>query len=78
MKEDAAESGKLEFVNLKRVVWHESFAELFKTLEQYAKTGWFFTGSADGIPRWLFPIILLLSSDYEEQYVTNFNLHTCD
>ncbi|KIM45701.1 hypothetical protein M413DRAFT_430427 [Hebeloma cylindrosporum] len=69
IKEDAAESGKKDYVNLKRVVWHESFAELLKTLAQYSKTGWFFTGCADGIPRWLFPVILLLSADYEEQCI---------
>jgi hypothetical protein len=52
---------------MKRVVWHEAFLEILKTLERYAKTGWYFTGSADGIPLWLFPVILLLSADYEEQ-----------
>jgi hypothetical protein len=52
---------------MKRVVWHEAFLEILKTLEQYAKTGWYFTGCADGIPRWLFPVVLLLSADYEEQ-----------
>jgi len=53
---------------MKRVVWHEAFVEILKTLEQYAKTGWYFTGCADRVPRWLFPVILLLSADYEEQY----------
>ncbi len=57
---------------MKRVVWHEAFLEILKTLEEYSKTGWFFTGSADGIPLWLFPVILLLSADYEEQYATTF------
>jgi hypothetical protein len=61
------ESGKKDFVNMKRVVWHEAFLEILKTLEQYAKTGWYFTGCADEIPRWLFPVVLLLSADYEEQ-----------
>ena len=61
---------------MKRVVWHEAFLEILKTLEEYSKTGWFFTGSADGIPLWLFPVILLLSADYEEQYATTF-LFTC-
>jgi len=48
--EDAAESGKKDYINMKRVVWHEAFLEILKTLEQYSKTGWFFTGCADGIP----------------------------
>lgn len=58
---------------MKRVVWHEAFIEILKTLEKYTKTGWFFTGCADGIPHWLFPVVLLLSADYEEQWVINLN-----
>ena len=52
---------------MKRVVWHEALVEILNTLEQYAKTGWYFTGCADEIVRWLFPVILLLSADFEEQ-----------
>ena len=44
-----------------------AFLEILKTLEQYTKTGWYFTGCADRIPHWLFPLVLILSADYEEQ-----------
>ena len=29
---------------------------------------------ADGVLRWIFPIILILSADYEEQWVHSYNL----
>ncbi|EIW85602.1 hypothetical protein CONPUDRAFT_150407 [Coniophora puteana RWD-64-598 SS2] len=32
-------------------------------------TGFYFSGCFDGIPRWLFLVILILSADYEEQCV---------
>ncbi|KAF9470064.1 hypothetical protein BDN70DRAFT_770837, partial [Pholiota conissans] len=68
VKEDSNETGKKDFVNLKRVVWHEGFKELFESIIQYAKTG-IMKLCGDGIRRWLFPIILMLSADYEEQCV---------
>jgi len=66
--EDEDKKGKSEYVNFKRVVWHESFRKLLESIVQYSKTGcWVQCG--DQIPRHLFPIILILSADYEEQYV---------
>ncbi|KIM41796.1 hypothetical protein M413DRAFT_71191, partial [Hebeloma cylindrosporum] len=65
--EDAGETGKKGFVNFKRVVWHKTFWQILKDLEAIAKTGYYFK---DGdILRWLFPLLLILSADYEEQYV---------
>ena len=64
--EDAGETGKLNFVNFKRVVWHEAFYELLKSICQYSKTG-YWHGCADFIKRLLFPFIFILSADYEEQ-----------
>ncbi|KAF8152414.1 hypothetical protein B0H34DRAFT_861710 [Crassisporium funariophilum] len=66
VKEDSGESGKAGYVNMKCVVWHEAFLEILKPLEQYAKLGCMYN-CADGIQRWIFPIILILSADYEEQ-----------
>ncbi|KDQ51821.1 hypothetical protein JAAARDRAFT_62330 [Jaapia argillacea MUCL 33604] len=58
--EDPAESGKAGFINFKRVVWHESFYELLKTIVELSRIGfWCF----------LFPLILILSADYEEQCI---------
>ncbi|KAG1841947.1 hypothetical protein F4604DRAFT_1828380 [Suillus subluteus] len=64
--EDASEEGKLGYTTLKRVVWHESFVKLLVNLDQYSKTGYSYA-CYDNILRWLFPVILILSGDYEEQ-----------
>ncbi|KIK35236.1 hypothetical protein CY34DRAFT_17146 [Suillus luteus UH-Slu-Lm8-n1] len=64
--EDASEEGKLGYTTLKRVVWHESFVKLLVNLDQFSKTGYSYS-CYDKILRWLFPVILILSGDYEEQ-----------
>ena len=64
--EDAAEEGKLGYTTLKRVVWHESFLKFLEHIAQYSKTGYSYK-CYNNIPRWLFPVILILSADYEEQ-----------
>ena len=71
MKENAGETGKKKYINLKRVVWHEGFKEVLKSIVEYSKTG-IWKDCADGVRRWLYPIILILSADYEEQYVISF------
>ncbi|KIJ09892.1 hypothetical protein PAXINDRAFT_164338 [Paxillus involutus ATCC 200175] len=64
--EDAAEEGKLGYTTLKRVVWHDSFLKLLSKVAQHSTTGYAHT-CYDKILRWLFPLILILSADYEEQ-----------
>ncbi|KAG2140569.1 hypothetical protein DEU56DRAFT_870910 [Suillus clintonianus] len=64
--EDASETGKLGYTTLKRVVWHDSFLKLLVNLDRYSKTGYSYL-CYDKITRWLFPAILILSGDYEEQ-----------
>ena len=71
MKENAGETGKKKYINLKHVVWHECFKEVLKSIVEYSKTG-IWKDCADGVRRWLYPIILILSADYEEQYVISF------
>ncbi|KAG2132824.1 uncharacterized protein EDB93DRAFT_1242892 [Suillus bovinus] len=66
IEEEASEHGKPGFINFKRVVWHESFVKILLNLEQYSKTGYLYM-CYDKIMRWLFPVILILSADYEEQ-----------
>jgi hypothetical protein len=66
--EDAGETGKKGFVNLKRIVWHSALHEILDTIKRWGKLGYHAT-CGDGIPRWLFPLLLILSSDFEEQYV---------
>ncbi|KAI5989534.1 hypothetical protein EDD15DRAFT_2171237 [Pisolithus albus] len=65
--EDAQEEGRLGYTNLKRVVWHESFVKLLDDVVQYSHTGYSHTSIYDKVTRWLFPVVLMLSADYEEQ-----------
>ncbi|KAG1904216.1 uncharacterized protein F5891DRAFT_1126635 [Suillus fuscotomentosus] len=64
--EDASEEGKLGYTTMKHVVWHESFVKLLVNLDQFSKTGYSYS-CYDKILCWLFPVILILSGDYEEQ-----------
>ncbi|EIW77891.1 hypothetical protein CONPUDRAFT_157070 [Coniophora puteana RWD-64-598 SS2] len=66
---DAEKDGTLSYTTLKRVVWHKSVAKLFEGAQHYSHTGYYFSDCFDGIPRWLFLVILILSADYEEQCV---------
>jgi hypothetical protein len=53
-------------VNHKRIVWHDAFYKLLETIEQCSKTGhWEECGYE--IRRLLYPFILILSADFEEQ-----------
>ncbi|KAG2151772.1 hypothetical protein BD769DRAFT_1623523 [Suillus cothurnatus] len=64
--EDAGEEGKLGYTTLKRIVWHKSFFKLLELAALYSKTGYLHK-CHNNIVRWLFPVILILSADYEEQ-----------
>lgn len=66
--EEAAESGKKGFVDFKRIVWHKGFELLLAKLKEYAATGCTVM-CGDDIERLIVPLILILSADYEEQYV---------
>lgn len=69
--EDSAEKNKKAFVDFKRVVWHESFYKLVESIWLHSKTGcWILCG--DGVKHHLFPAIIILSADFEEQYVFNY------
>ncbi|KAG6806401.1 hypothetical protein H0H92_011465, partial [Tricholoma furcatifolium] len=63
--EDTAETGKKNFVNFKNAVWHTGFQKFLAKLAEYSKTGYWVT-CGDGEERWLWPLILILSADYEE------------
>jgi len=75
VEEDSSETGKTTFVNHKQIVWHQSFFLLLETIILYSKTGFHHT-CADEICHWLFPILLILSADYEEQYVLSLSWQT--
>ncbi|KAG1761725.1 hypothetical protein EDD22DRAFT_619601 [Suillus occidentalis] len=68
VKEDKQHSGKPAFVNFKNAVWHASFLKILDCLAPLSRLGsaikcW------DDIIRVFYPIVLILSADYEEQAV---------
>jgi len=67
IEEDASESSKKKYVDFKRAVWHKSFHELLATIHKLSKVGYHIE-CADGVTHHIFPAILILSADYEEQY----------
>ncbi|KAG1838877.1 hypothetical protein F4604DRAFT_1691463 [Suillus subluteus] len=68
INEDQKDSGKASFVNFKNAVWHKSFLQLIESVIQHSNTGYWFD-CGDLIRRLLWPIILILSADYEEQCI---------
>ncbi|KAI9057444.1 hypothetical protein FKP32DRAFT_1615288 [Trametes sanguinea] len=66
--EDENEEGKPSFTAHKRVVWHECFWIILEFLAKVGKLGELYK-CGDDILRLLFPIILILAADYEEQVV---------
>ncbi|KZP29511.1 hypothetical protein FIBSPDRAFT_727366 [Athelia psychrophila] len=68
VEEESSESGKKNFVLHKNIVWHEAFRKILEQLVDLAKHGYNHT-CADDILRWLFPILIILSTDYEEQCI---------
>ncbi|KAG1840105.1 hypothetical protein C8R48DRAFT_621151 [Suillus tomentosus] len=68
VKEDKKHSRKPVYVNFKNAVWHQSFLKILACLAPLSKFGsavkcW------DDIIHIFYPIILILSADYEEQSV---------
>jgi len=65
-EEDSRESGKKHFVNLKCQVWHLAVFEVIRSIEALTETGYQIQ-CGDGVEHNIFPHILILSADYEEQ-----------
>ncbi|KAI6095461.1 hypothetical protein F5141DRAFT_1191310 [Pisolithus sp. B1] len=61
-------SGKLWFANFKNAIRHESFRKLLQMVEKESETGCW-VNCWDGVTCHFFPVILILSADYEEQAV---------
>ncbi|KAI5982651.1 hypothetical protein EDD15DRAFT_2377451 [Pisolithus albus] len=61
----AKEESKTGYVNFKHVIWHEAFLKLLEKVAELSKVGYLHE-CYDGVLRWLFPLILILSADYEE------------
>ncbi|KAN0137278.1 hypothetical protein V8E53_004723 [Lactarius tabidus] len=68
VKEGPKEKKKCDFVGFKREVWHESFSIIIKSIVEHLKTGCWLECS-NGVQRWIFPFVTILSADYEEQTV---------
>ena len=53
-------------MNFKNIVWHESFNKLVESIKGYSKTGcWVWC--SDEVDQHIYPVILILVADYEEQ-----------
>ncbi|KAG1889164.1 hypothetical protein F4604DRAFT_1915011 [Suillus subluteus] len=66
VKEDKAHAGKLAWANFKATVWHKSFERILSSLAAKTKTGQWLE-CLDVVQCWFFLLILILSSDFEEQ-----------
>ncbi|KAG1816991.1 hypothetical protein EV424DRAFT_1624504 [Suillus variegatus] len=66
--EDKEHAGKSSWVNFKNMVWHESFGRITSSLASKSRTGQWYS-CLDGIDRWFFLCLLILSADYEEQCI---------
>jgi Plavaka transposase len=49
-------------------VWHKAFYEVVESIEKFTELG-FALDCGDGVRRKIYPSILIVSADYEEQYV---------
>ncbi|EIW80027.1 hypothetical protein CONPUDRAFT_58076 [Coniophora puteana RWD-64-598 SS2] len=67
VEDNSEEDGTLAYTTLERVLWHDSVRKLFENAQDSSKNGFFYEKCHDGIPRWLYFTILILSADYEEQ-----------
>ncbi|KAG1840639.1 hypothetical protein F4604DRAFT_1598758 [Suillus subluteus] len=66
--ENQEHAKKKNYVDFKNAVWHTSFYQLLASVAQHSNTGYWFE-CGDGIKRRLWPVILILSADYEEQCI---------
>ncbi|KAJ3536941.1 hypothetical protein NM688_g6767 [Phlebia brevispora] len=69
LKGKAADKNSDAWKDLTKVVWHECFYELLQVLVPLAAAGFHVKKCGDGLPRWLFPILLILAADYKEQCI---------
>ncbi|KAH9921770.1 uncharacterized protein B0H18DRAFT_1086042 [Fomitopsis serialis] len=67
VEEGAAEDGKRDYVDHKRIVWHEAFYKLCKKMDPLSKTG--FQCDLPNLKKLFFPFVAMLVADYEEQCV---------
>ncbi|KAG1888363.1 hypothetical protein F4604DRAFT_1877444 [Suillus subluteus] len=66
--EDQKHTKKKKYVDFKNAVWHTYFYQLLVSVEKHSKMGYWFE-CVGGIQHCLWPLILILSADYEEQCI---------
>ena len=76
VEDDAKNKGRASWVDFKQVVWHASFYKLLESIKEISEIRhWVKCG--DGVEHHIFPLILILAADYEEQQVTtSLPIHT--
>lgn len=65
VEDDPNEKDKPSWVDFKNAVWHESTKTVLKTMVAHVKAGCSHIGG-DKLLRELYPILLMISCDYEE------------
>lgn len=68
--DDPLEAGTVEWVDLKREVWHSAVRKVVESIKTHAEFGRSIR-CGDGKERQIFPRIIMISADYEEQYVNS-------
>ncbi|KAG2136839.1 hypothetical protein BD769DRAFT_1626893 [Suillus cothurnatus] len=68
VKDEKLHSGKPSWVDFKNTVWHKSFARIISSLASKSQMGQWLE-CLDGVTRWFFLCILILSADFKEQSV---------
>ncbi|KAI6155453.1 hypothetical protein BKA82DRAFT_4326665 [Pisolithus tinctorius] len=61
----AKEEGKTGYTNFKHVIWHTAFFQLLEKVAELSKVGYLHE-CYDKVLHWLFPLVLILSANYEE------------
>ncbi|KAI6122718.1 hypothetical protein EDD16DRAFT_1477032 [Pisolithus croceorrhizus] len=62
------EGRKTGYANFKHVIWHKAFYKLLEKVAELSKVGYLHE-CYNNVLWWLFPVILILSANYEELYV---------
>ncbi|KAI6140894.1 hypothetical protein BKA82DRAFT_30907 [Pisolithus tinctorius] len=70
----AKEEGKTGYANFKCVIWHTAFFQLLEKVAELSKVGYLHE-CYDKVLCWLFPLVLILSADYEELAWPNEKMH---
>lgn len=64
--EDANDNKKSSFANFKNAVWHAAVGRILSSIKKLTKLG-YSVKCGDGITRDIYPCMLTISADYEEQ-----------